>query len=97
MRVQLEVRVRGSERTLHWADGVLRGDDEVLRRLQTLIDGGRVDLDDLVSVLRGVELVTAQQVSLVNLDLADPEGPVVEPVHSSTPPGSLQADGAPTA
>jgi hypothetical protein len=73
MRVELGMNVRGGERTVCWEDGVLSGDDEVLRRLQPLIDRGQVEVQDLLSVLRGTELVTAQQVTIVNLDLIEPE------------------------
>jgi hypothetical protein len=73
MRIELGMEVRGDRRTLRWEDGALTGDDEVLRRLQPLIDAGRVQPDDLVSVVRGTEQVTAQHVEVLNLDLV--EGP----------------------
>jgi hypothetical protein len=64
--------VRGGERVVEWHDGLLSGDQEVLRRLQPLLDSGRVLVDDLLSVIRGTEHVTAQHVQLANLDLVDP-------------------------
>lgn len=73
MKVELEMTVRGGARSIRWDDGVLSGDDEVLGRLQRLIEDGRVQIDDLVSVLRAAELVTAQRVTLTNLDLVEPE------------------------
>lgn len=73
VRVELRMRVRGGERVLEWADGALTGDGEVLRRLQPLVDTGRVRVEDLVSVIRGTEAVTAQQVTLANLDLVEPD------------------------
>ena len=76
MRVELRMRVRGGDRFLEWADGVLTGDSEVLRRLQPLVESGRVRIDDLVSVIRGAEDVTAQHVTLANLDLVEPDGVV---------------------
>ena len=75
MRVELAMTVRGGDRVLRWDDGVLTGDDEVLRRLRPLIEHGQVEVDDLLSVVRGAELVTAQHVSLSNLDLVDPDVP----------------------
>ena len=72
MRVELKVEVRGGERVVQWHDGCLTGDPEVLRRLQPLVDTGRVEVADLLSVIRGTEDVTAQHVTLANLDLVEP-------------------------
>lgn len=77
VRIEMRMQVRGGERVLEWVDGVLSGDSEILRRLQPLVESGRVRIDDLVSVIRGAEAVTAQQVTLANLDLIEPDGVAV--------------------
>ena len=74
MRVELSMSVRGGIRRLEWNDGALSGDDEMISRLQRLVEAGRIDVDDLLSVVRGTELVTAQRVGVVNLDLTEPDG-----------------------
>ena len=74
MRIELSMCVRGEERLVRWEDGAVSGDDEVLRRLDPLVESGQVDLTDLLSVVRGAELVTAQQVTLAPLDLLEPDG-----------------------
>ncbi len=74
VRVELTATIRGGERRVRWDNGELTGDDEILRRLGTC--GVPIDRSDLVSVLRGVEMVTAQHVDVVNLDIAgSAEGP----------------------
>jgi hypothetical protein len=83
MRIELSMCVRGDDRTVRWEDGVLSGDDEVLRRLDPLIERGQVDITDLLSVVRGAELVTAQQVTLAPLDLLEPD---VDLRGAATPP-----------
>lgn len=75
MRVELTMEVRGGDRSIQWDEGTLSGDGEVIRRLRRLVDDGLVDVDDLLSVVRGTELVTAQHVTIANLDLVDPDGP----------------------
>jgi hypothetical protein len=74
MKIELTMQVRGGDRTIQWDDGTLCGDEEVIRRLMRLVDDGQVDLGDLLSVVRGTEVVTAQHVTIANLDLVEPEG-----------------------
>jgi len=71
------MQVRGDDRVLEWTDGALTGDREILRRLQPLVETGQVQIDDLVSVIRGTETVTAQQIELANLDLVEPDDVVM--------------------
>jgi len=73
MKIELTMQVRGGDRVIQWDDGALSGDDEVIRRLMRLVDDGLVDLGDLLSVVRGTEVVTAQHVTIANLDLVEPE------------------------
>lgn len=75
MKVELTMEVRGRDRVIQWDEGTLSGDGEVIRRLGRLVDDGLVDVDDLLSVMRGTELVTAQHVTIANLDLVEPDGP----------------------
>lgn len=90
MRFELTMQVRGGSRSIRWHEGELTGDDEVLRRLQILVDEGRVDVTDLLSVVRATELVTAQHVSIANLDLIEPDLDLVEPDRTaSVPPASV--------
>ena len=74
MRVEISMTVRGGLRRLEWDDGSLSGDGEVIRRLEPLIELGRIDVADLLSVVRGAELATAQRVGVVNLDLTEADG-----------------------
>ena len=74
MKIELTMQVRGGDRMIQWDEGMLSGDDEVIRRLMRLVDDGRVDVTDLLSVVRGTEAVTAQHVTITNLDLIEPDG-----------------------
>lgn len=93
MRVELMVTVRGVERRVRWLDGQLMGDAEILRRLDRVVEAGQVDRGDLLSVVRGVELVAAQHVELVNLDLVEPvdadeaAAPISLPLVDASPGG----------
>jgi hypothetical protein len=71
MRYEMTMTVRGGERSLVWSDGRLSGDDEVRGRLQRMADDGRYEPGDLLSTIRAIEAVVAQQVTIVNLDLVE--------------------------
>jgi len=73
VHVELIATIRGAERRMRWRDGELAGDDEIVRRLERVIASGAVDPDDFLSVLNGIELVTAQHVEVVELDLVETE------------------------
>jgi hypothetical protein len=73
VHVELTARIRGSERRVRWRDGELAGDDEIVRRLERVVASGLVEPGDFLSVLRGVEMVTAQHVDVVELDLVGAE------------------------
>jgi hypothetical protein len=68
MRVAMTYTVRGQERTVEWSDvDGLRGDDEIRDRLDR--DPVPMDRNDLSSVIRAIERVVGQQVSITELDL----------------------------
>jgi len=69
MTVELTGTVRGERVAIRWSDGRVSGSRVLLRRIEPLVAAGRVDLDDLNSVIHGLELVSAQRMRLTVIDL----------------------------
>lgn len=69
MTVELTGMVRGQAVTVRWCDGEISGSVVLLRRIEPLVAEGRVELDDLNSVIHGLELVSAQRMRLTVIDL----------------------------
>jgi hypothetical protein len=69
--IELSGMVRGERETVRWHDGDLTGSVVLLERIEPLLADGRIDPDDVSSVVRGLEQVAGQRLELKVFDPVD--------------------------
>jgi hypothetical protein len=68
MKIELIGTVRGEAAVVRWSDGALGGSAVLLDRLEPMLADGRCDRQELTSVVRWVEAVAGQRMTLRVLD-----------------------------
>jgi hypothetical protein len=74
LEIDLSGMVRGERETVRWHDGDLTGSEVLLERIAPLLADGRVDPDDVFSVVRGLEQVAGQRLELKVFNFVDTVG-----------------------